>query len=85
MNNLHQDLPGNDVGSTQPNKLIRIRGVISLTDLSKSYIYKLSSDGLFPKSVQLVAGGSAVAWVESEIQEWIQSRISARDEVSANA
>jgi prophage regulatory protein len=60
-------------------KLIRIRSVINVTGLSKSYIYDLSNRGLFPKSIQLVPGGTSVAWIESEIQDWIDSRIQSRD------
>jgi len=63
-------------------KLIRIRVVILLTGLSKSYIYQLADKDLFPKSVQLVPGGSSVAWVEKEVLDWIDSRIQARDEVT---
>jgi prophage regulatory protein len=47
--------------------------------LSKSYIYDLSNKGIFPKSIQLVPGGTSVAWIESEIQNWIDSRIQSRD------
>jgi prophage regulatory protein len=64
----------------QPRKLIRIRSVINLTGLSKSYIYDLCKKGLFPKSIQLVPGGTSVAWVESEINEWIDSRIQERNQ-----
>ena len=64
----------------QPRKLIRIRSVINLTGLSKSYIYDLCKKGLFPKSIQLVPGGTSVAWVESEIKEWIDSRIQERNQ-----
>ena len=63
----------------QPRKLIRIKSVIELTGISKSYIYGLSHKGLFPKSIQLVPGGTSVAWVESEIMEWINSRIQSRN------
>jgi prophage regulatory protein len=63
----------------QTRKLIRIRSVLELTGLSKSYIYDLANKGLFPKSIQLVPGGSSVAWVATEIQDWIKSRIDARD------
>ena len=63
----------------QIQKLIRIKSVIKLTALSKSYIYELSKKGLFPKSLQLVPGGTSVAWVEREIKEWIDSRIEFRD------
>ena len=61
-------------------KLLRIKQVQDRTGLSKSYIYQLCNQNQFPKSIQLVAGGSSVAWVESEILEWIDSRIKARDE-----
>ncbi|HIF14319.1 MAG TPA: AlpA family phage regulatory protein [Bacteroidetes bacterium] len=73
-----------ELQSFQPNKLIRIKGVSGLTNLSKSYIYQLCKEDLFPQSVQLVAGGTSVAWVESEVLDWIESRIQARDEENAN-
>ena len=69
---LHQE---ND----QIRKLIRIRSVTNLTGLSKSYIYDLCKKGLFPKSIQLVPGGTSVAWVKSEIMDWIDSRIQERN------
>jgi prophage regulatory protein len=62
-----------------PSKLVRIKTVVELTGLSKSYIYDLSNKGIFPKSIQLVPGGTSVAWIESEIQNWIDSRIQSRD------
>ena len=64
----------------QIRKLIRIRSVIELTGLSKSYIYALADKGFFPKSIQLVPGGTSVAWVESEIKDYIDSRIKERNE-----
>jgi prophage regulatory protein len=60
-------------------RLVRIKSVIELTGLSKSYIYELSKKGLFPKSIQLVPGGTSVAWVECEVKEWIDSRIQERN------
>ena len=74
---LHQE---ND----QLRKLIRIRSVVNLTGLSKSYVYDLCKKGLFPKSIQLVPGGTSVAWVESEIKEWIDSRIQERNQELAH-
>jgi prophage regulatory protein len=35
------------------------------------------SDGTFPK--QVVLGGRAVGWIESEILEWIDERIQDRN------
>jgi prophage regulatory protein len=63
----------------QCRRLIRIKKVVELTGISKSYIYGLCNKNLFPKSVPLVKGGSSVAWVESEILDWIDSRISERN------
>ena len=63
----------------QIRKLIRIKSVIELTGISKSYIYALANKGLFPKSIQLAPGGTSVAWVEGEIRDWIDQRIQSRD------
>jgi len=63
----------------QLQKLIRIRKVIELTDISRSYIYQLTDKGLFPRSVELVPGGTSVAWVEQEVLDWIESRIQERN------
>jgi len=71
-----------EVNPSHSNKFIRIKRVIELTGISKSYIYQLCDKGLFPKSIQLVAGGASVAWVEAEVNDWIDSRIQARDEVA---
>lgn len=58
-------------------KIIRLSGVIETTGLARSTIYKLISEGGFPRPVPLV--GRSVGWLESEVQEWIKSRIAARD------
>ncbi|MCS6115893.1 AlpA family transcriptional regulator [Shewanella baltica] len=58
-------------------KLIRLKDVIDCTGLARSTIYKYVDKGTFPKAVTL--GGRAVAWVESEVQEWILERIELRD------
>lgn len=59
-------------------KLIRIKDVMGRTGLGRSTIYKYMSIGEFPKSIKL--GTRAVAWVESEIDAWIQHSIESRDE-----
>ncbi|HDY8079002.1 TPA: AlpA family transcriptional regulator [Vibrio vulnificus] len=59
-------------------RFLRLKEVMSLTGLGRSTIYKFMVDETdFPKSVPL--GGRAVAWVESEIEEWMESRLSMRD------
>ena len=60
-------------------RLIKIKKVTHDTSISRSYIYQLCKKGLFPKSVLLVPGGTAVAWVEGEVHKWIDQRIQERD------
>ncbi|MGR5340964.1 AlpA family transcriptional regulator [Vibrio astriarenae] len=58
-------------------RLIRLKEVIETTGLSRSCIYKYIEEGRFPRNVPLC--GRAVAWVESEVQEWIREAINNRD------
>ncbi|WP_176470612.1 helix-turn-helix transcriptional regulator [Vibrio metoecus] len=57
-------------------RLIRFREVLAMTGLSRSSMYRFIEENQFPAQVQL--GGRAVAWVESEVQEWIQQRVTER-------
>ena len=45
------------------------------TGLSRSAIYQRIAEGTFPKQINL--GGRAVAWLESDIQNWIEQRLAA--------
>ncbi|EGQ7810169.1 AlpA family transcriptional regulator [Vibrio parahaemolyticus] len=62
-------------------RFLRMSEVIHLTGLSRSSIYDRMNANQFPKSVPL--GGRAVAWVESEVMEWLENRIAQRDDVAA--
>jgi len=61
----------------RPRRLLRIREVCDRVGLSKTTIYVRMANGDFPKPVQL---GGTVAWVESEIDKWIEDRIADRDD-----
>lgn len=54
-------------------RLLRRPEVEQLVGLSRSTIYTRLEKGTFPKPVPL--GGRLVAWVESDIQAWIEERI----------
>jgi prophage regulatory protein len=56
-------------------KLIRLPQVKQTTGLSKSTIYSRIAEGTFPKQISL--GPRLVAWVESDIQNWIAEQVSA--------
>lgn len=62
------------------NRLIRMKQVIEKTGLSKSYLYAISSQGIFPQSISLVPGGISKAWIEAEVDQWIEQRIANRYE-----
>lgn len=53
---------------------IKLPCVIAMTGLSKSSIYAMMKVGTFPKCVLI--GTRAVAWIEAEIQEWIDNKVS---------
>lgn len=58
-------------------RLIRLSEVRKMTGLSRSGIYKYLSEDKFPQSVNL--GTRAIAFVEHEVQHWIEQRIENRD------
>ena len=68
------------------NKLIRFPEVMSRTGYGRTSIYRKMEDGSFPKSLKL--GGPpkdpngfdsrAIAWIEDEVDQWIESRIEDR-------
>lgn len=58
-------------------RIIRLKEVINSTGLARSTIYKYIGKNTFPKSVSI--GDSSVGWLESEIQDWIRSRVEERD------
>ena len=61
----------------RPVRVLRRPEVEKMTALSRSAIYRMMKAGAFPKPVRLGIG--AVAWVESEIDQWIRDRIDERD------
>ena len=44
-----------------------------ITGLSRTTRWRLERAGLFPKRRQISPGG-LIAWLESEIQEWLRER-----------
>lgn len=55
------------------NSLIRLPEVQRRTGYSKAWIYRLLKEERFPASIKI--GSRAIAFIESEIDEWINQRI----------
>ena len=68
-------------------RLIRLPEVLSRTGYGRTTIYRKMEDGSFPRSVKLggppidpnVFDSRAIAWIEDEVEQWIDSRIEERD------
>ena len=54
--------------------IIRLPVVLERTGLSRSTIYLMISKGQFPAPVSL--GERAVGWVEADINDWLEKKIS---------
>jgi len=64
-------------------KVLKLKAVIEKTTLCHSTIYKLISEGGFPRPIDLT--GRAVGWVDSEVDNWIVNKIEARDGLTAGS
>lgn len=62
-------------------QLIKLNQVMVKTTLSKSTIYRLVKTADFPKPKKLSL--RAVAWLESEVDEWIEERSRSCKSISA--
>ncbi|AYN29003.1 AlpA family transcriptional regulator [Buttiauxella sp. 3AFRM03] len=61
--------------------LIRLSEVLRRTGYSKAWIYRLMSQQRFPAAIKI--GSRSIAFVESEVDEWINQRIAeSRGEVA---
>jgi prophage regulatory protein len=58
------------------DKILRLKAVLERTGLTRSMAYALAKEGKFPHPVPL--GARAVGWLESEVDQWIAERVSAR-------
>ena len=57
----------------QPNRIIRLKTVLSRTGLSRSTIYRKIAEGTFPAQLKICTNGSG--WHESDINRWIADPI----------
>ena len=68
------------------HRFIRLSEVMSRTGYGRTSIYRKMEDGSFPNSLKLVGppkdpnefDSRAIAWIEEEVDQWIESRIQDR-------
>jgi prophage regulatory protein len=61
-------------------RLLNIKEVCERTSLSKSSVYRYMLLGAFPAAVPV--GIQRAAWVEAEVEDWIQRRVSQREKAA---
>ena len=64
-----------------PKQLIDKRELTRLVKYSPQHIARLEKAGQFPKRIRL--GQNRVAWLLSEIEEWIEIRLQRRDAIDS--
>ncbi|NWL80580.1 transcriptional regulator [Pseudomonas taiwanensis] len=64
-----------------PVSLLRLRDVIARVGLQSSFIYQAVKKGTFPKPIRL-GDSVSVAWLEYEVEAWLQARIDSRHPVT---
>jgi prophage regulatory protein len=62
--------------NTTVEKLLMLSQVRDIVTYSASHIWRLERLGQFPQRVRL--GGNRVAWLESEVNSWVESKLAAR-------
>ena len=68
-------------------RFIRLPEVLTRTGYGRTTIYRKMEDRSFPRSVKLggppidpnVFDSRAIAWIEDEVEQWIDSMIEGRD------
>ena len=60
----------------EPDRIIRLKTVLSRTGLSRSTIYRKIAEGTFPAQLQISTNGTG--WHESEVSRWIANPVTWR-------
>jgi len=77
-----------NIPSSKPKtRLIRLNEVLSRTGYGRTSIYRKMAEGTFPKCLKLSGplkdpskfDSRAIAWIEEEVEKWVEDRIEERD------
>jgi len=73
--------PAHTPPTERPHCFIKLRELKALTTLSAAELYRRIAAGTLPNQVTL--GPKSSVWVEAEVLEWLEARISERSGVAA--
>ena len=60
-----------------PIRFLRLTEILRRVPYSEAHIWRLEQAGKFPRRVRIGANG--IAWVESEVNNWVSSKLQERD------
>ena len=63
--------------NTTVKKFLMLPQVQEIVTYSASHIWRLERLGLFPRRIRL--GGNRVAWIQSEVNGWVEDKLAARN------
>ncbi|CAM8635504.1 AlpA Predicted transcriptional regulator [Burkholderiales bacterium] len=58
-------------GKSDSLRIVRNAQVRIKLDVSEAKLFDMIAKGLFPAPFQIVPGGRAVGWLESDVDQWI--------------
>lgn len=59
--------------SQTDERFLRLKAVLDRTALTRPTLYRLVKEGNFPRQIHI--GPGCVAWLESDVQKWMDERI----------
>jgi len=71
LNMINTDTTG---AARQSIQILRHAEVRTKLNVSSAKLFDMVAKGLFPRPFQLIPGGRAVGWLESDVNQWIQDR-----------
>ena len=60
-----------------PIHFLRLPEILRRVPYSEAHIWRLEKAGKFPRRVRI--GANRIAWVESEVNNWVSSKLRERD------
>lgn len=67
------------MNTIKPRKILRVRAVMDRTGLGHTSLYKLMSEGKFPRPIK-IEGIQAVGWDSERVDAWIAKQLDSTDE-----
>jgi prophage regulatory protein len=61
----------------RPIHFLRLPEILRRVPYSEAHIWRLEKAGKFPRRVRI--GANRIAWVESEVNNWVSSKLQERD------